>query len=98
MCVTFFFQGEIGIRAIGVTGVQTCALPIFPAERLAEEAPRRLLVPPGAEPEIDGLAGAVDGAIEVAPLPADPDVGLVDVRPEERRVGIECRSRWSPYH
>src|SRR2546423_15134866 len=24
--------------------------------------------------------------------------GLVDVRSEERRVGKECRSRWSPYH
>ena len=22
----------------------------------------------------------------------------VDVRSEERRVGKECRSRWSPYH
>src|SRR3712207_7148185 len=26
----FFFQAEDGIRDIGVTGVQTCALPIFP--------------------------------------------------------------------
>src|SRR5947209_19607852 len=26
---TFFFQAEDGIRDIGVTGVQTCALPIF---------------------------------------------------------------------
>src|SRR5947209_8800740 len=25
----FFFQAEDGIRVIGVTGVQTCALPIF---------------------------------------------------------------------
>src|SRR3712207_7809011 len=25
----FFFQAEDGIRDIGVTGVQTCALPIF---------------------------------------------------------------------
>src|SRR5215467_15147308 len=25
-------------------------------------------------------------------------VGLVPVRSEERRVGKECRSRWSPYH
>ena len=24
--------------------------------------------------------------------------GLVQVRSEERRVGKECRSRWSPYH
>ena len=32
-----------------------------------------------------GLAGAVDGAIEVAPLPVDPEVGLVDVpRPTAR--------------
>src|SRR3712207_1798932 len=29
-CVRFFFfQGEDGIRDIGVTGVQTCALPIY---------------------------------------------------------------------
>ena len=23
---------------------------------------------------------------------------MLDVRSEERRVGKECRSRWSPYH
>src|SRR3712207_7096125 len=28
---TFFFQAEDGIRDIGVTGVQTCALPILPS-------------------------------------------------------------------
>src|SRR5438445_8867125 len=28
-CSFFFFQAEDGIRDIGVTGVQTCALPIF---------------------------------------------------------------------
>src|SRR3712207_9337607 len=33
----------------------------------------------GTEQEVDRLAGAVDGPVEVAPLPADPDVGLVDV-------------------
>ena len=26
------------------------------------------------------------------------DLGLVLLRSEERRVGKECRSRWSPYH
>src|SRR2546430_17732913 len=30
-------------------------------------------------------------------LQADLDV-LLDLRSEERRVGKECRSRWSPYH
>ena len=28
LCSFFFFQAEDGIRDIGVTGVQTCALPI----------------------------------------------------------------------
>src|SRR5882757_6121530 len=28
--IFFFFQAEDGIRDIGVTGVQTCALPIWP--------------------------------------------------------------------
>src|SRR3712207_3396325 len=32
--VFFFFQAEDGIRDIGVTGVQTCALPIFDWDRL----------------------------------------------------------------
>src|SRR5258707_7700744 len=34
----FFFQAEDGIRDIGVTGVQTCALPIYRAE-LRQESP-----------------------------------------------------------
>src|SRR6266496_5831302 len=29
MCFFFFFQAEDGIRDLYVTGVQTCALPIF---------------------------------------------------------------------
>src|SRR5947209_12118279 len=40
----FFFQAEDGIRDIGVTGVQTCALPIFVREKLwpAGKAPRQV--------------------------------------------------------
>src|SRR2546422_5315166 len=29
MAISFFFQAEDGIRDVAVTGVQTCALPIF---------------------------------------------------------------------
>src|SRR2546430_12265264 len=37
-CVSFFFQAEDGIRDLTVTGVQTCALPIFgKAEEIAEQ-------------------------------------------------------------
>src|SRR6266508_2918903 len=35
-CVFFFFQAEDGIRAGHVTGVQTCALPIFAAALAGE--------------------------------------------------------------
>ena len=31
-------------------------------------------------------------------LPMDDALALCAVRSEERRVGKECRSRWSPYH
>ena len=34
----FFFQAEDGIRAFGVTGVQTCALPIS-SEDIADVIP-----------------------------------------------------------
>src|SRR3712207_1642134 len=38
MASSFFFQAEDGIRDIGVTGVQTCALPIsLPEERSSTE-------------------------------------------------------------
>src|SRR5690348_17957936 len=43
-CVFFFFQAEDGIRDGRVTGVQTCALPIF------GHAERRLDAPCGIEP------------------------------------------------
>ena len=40
--------------------------------------------------------------LEVEALPRDlPDkftVAVIKLRSEERRVGKECRSRWSPYH
>src|SRR3712207_7497242 len=92
-CFFFFFQAEDGIRDIGVTGVQTCALPI-----LAEPVGRADRGLPGAGPVVAMVpfepgegAAAVDHAFRVRPLQG----GL---RSEERRVGKECRSRWSPYH
>src|SRR3712207_7135298 len=94
-CVLFFFQAEDGIRDIGVTGVQTCALPISGKDQSTSGVTvrgfrQRLPVSdPGA---------VVDGApAGVAPAPAAFLVEEGD-RSEERRVGKECRSRWSPYH
>src|SRR2546430_11012160 len=97
MSFFFFFQAEDGIRDLTVTGVQTCALPIFGLVGL-----RVLVGPPdaGAEPLIGrhepGAAQAVGGPGE-APVPRRTLRGL-RVRSEERRVGKKCRSRWSPDH
>src|SRR5437764_10213580 len=44
-----------------------------------------------AEAEVADLRRAVLGEQDVAGL-------QVTMRSEERRVGKECRSRWSPYH
>src|SRR2546427_8024232 len=51
----------------------------------------------GAEP--DPSLDSVCGNIEVTVGPADDYFSLTcGNRSEERRVGKECRSRWSPYH
>src|SRR5256884_1055860 len=100
---SLFFQAEDGIRDVAVTGVQTCALPIsgdlarpcaplFPHDGSRHGASRR-------------------GARRAEPPARRPRQGLVQrrhpqgdrarahqARSEERRVGKECRSRWSPYH
>src|SRR2546430_10847569 len=39
----FFFQAEDGIRDLTVTGVQTCALPISPAQSLLKSTPIQAL-------------------------------------------------------
>src|SRR2546430_12911097 len=41
----FFFQAEDGIRYLTVTGVQTCALPIYGAEDVSDPIRRHLTDP-----------------------------------------------------
>src|SRR3712207_7368585 len=98
MC--FFFQAEDGIRDIGVTGVQTCALPIFGVEALVRwQHPTRGLLYPDAFVDLAesfGLMGSLTDA--VLDLALAQCRAWRDRRSEERRVGKECRSRWSPYH
>jgi len=36
--------------------------------------------------------------VDLARAPATPELADLIPRSEERRVGKECRSRWSPYH
>ena len=39
----FFFQAEDGIRDIGVTGVQTCALPILQLQQWQDDYDREVM-------------------------------------------------------
>src|SRR3712207_7193817 len=93
----FFFQAEDGIRDIGVTGVQTCALPILPSNVVnkilinTDEEKRQLINQFLNYPQ--DSAGSIM-TIEYVDLRRNMTVK----RSEERRVGKECRSRWSPYH
>src|SRR5256885_3115657 len=98
----FFFQAEDGIRDYKVTGVQTCALPIS------------VPIVPVCLDQVWGSVFSYKGGRvfwkwpqEIpypvilsfgAPLPPTTSAAEVRLRSEERRVGKECRSRWSPYH
>src|SRR5436309_11094528 len=86
----FFFQAEDGIRDFHVTGVQTCALPIYKWIEFTHLG-------------LDQL----NPFIHVQHLTWTPSADKTHIvvfkfwsqlRSEERRVGKECRSRWSPYH
>src|SRR2546425_3753063 len=82
----FFFQAEDGIRDKLVTGVQTCALPIYgivvvPSVRW----PRHARAHRSGNPQCERRRAVRKRR-------------SANLRSEERRVGKECRSRWSPYH
>src|SRR5688572_32646235 len=80
-----FFQAEDGIRDLTVTGVQTCALPIS-----RELLPRLVAI---SDVVAENFAA---GVMERLGFGYER---LREIkRSEERRVGKECRSRWSPYH
>src|SRR2546422_6211950 len=80
----FFFQAEDGIRDVAVTGVQTCALPISAIF--------------GASPSAFAPAATASAQARGFTPPAFATSRTLRRRSEERRVGKECRSRWSPYH
>src|SRR5688572_31555192 len=94
----FFFQAEDGIRDLTVTGVQTCALPISGKRHRRSVEPdvaRRRSRLSDHVRELELLAAA---ASREARRHDDDGSALHDARrSEERRVGKECRSRWSAY-
>src|SRR5690606_40738666 len=74
-CKPLFFHAYDGIRALHVTGVQTCALPIF--RRLGDFPPK---IPGYGRDRRQGVLGTVHL------IPGENPLGP---RSEERRVGEE---------
>src|SRR2546430_10149556 len=95
----FFFQAEDGIRDLTVTGVQTCALPIFGGaagpHQIGDRGQQDRAGRGSRRADVD-LVAVVAKTLPVGEPRAGEDPG--GARSEERRVGKECRSRWSPYH
>src|SRR5256885_11787872 len=99
VCYFFFFQAEDGIRDYKVTGVQTCALPISHVQQRRDE--QRGEAEEQRDPPPHRVGHDAGRNLEHHRAQREGGVGehhLEDVRSEERRVGKECRSRWSPYH
>src|SRR5256886_7499830 len=96
-----FFQAEDGIRDLTVTGVQTCALPIWLLSALSRKAIScsgstcsmlSIMSTCALAFSCDSRSSWASRTLEVMSPTAH------STRSEERRVGKECRSRWSPYH
>src|SRR5207253_4749031 len=90
----FFFQAEDGIRDGHVTGVQTCALPIYRGRRAALRSVKR------AGAEGGGNYPRTELIFRNSPAAASFHknfrcrAGRSLSRSEERRVGKECRCWW----
>src|SRR2546430_11510687 len=99
--VLFCFQAEDGIRDLTVTGVQTCVLPILQALKDSYEYAQKgidTITPQNAfEPVSAGQMKMGRAGFATVCLAHSMD-HYGQMRSEERRVGKECRSRWSPYH
>src|SRR2546426_2232567 len=97
----FFFQAEDGIRDYKVTGVQTCALPIYCVSVVPLLSSQLSPVPWLDVNASLGYRDTYYTKSQRSDLGCDnrPNTGdFGEGRSEERRVGKECRSRWSPYH
>src|SRR3546814_2579812 len=93
-CFFFFSSRRRHTRCALVTGVQTCALPIWTTSHGRSSITRSACCPSASS-----ALGAAASCTTFLGLPTGRADGE---RSEERRVGKECvstcRSRWSPYH
>src|SRR5690606_40211159 len=93
----FFFQAEDGIRAFHVTGVQTCALPIWGISCIGTLQTRFAIPGPAFAaawpywPSFRSARSSRPAAVEATTVTATAATPATAARrSEERRVGKEC--------
>src|SRR2546426_10000924 len=82
----------------GLEPARTFILRALAAGKQVVTANKALLAHHGAELYAEARRRGVTLAFEAAVAGGIPLIRAVKERSEERRVGKECRSRWSPYH
>src|SRR2546430_5489018 len=95
--IFFFFQAEDGIRDLTVTGVQTCALPILALKPITGWL-KMLFASMRNSALYRSVIRKFFASDRFEVNRCGPRNESKPMRSEERRVGKECRSRWSPYH
>src|SRR3712207_7853315 len=94
--IVFFFSSRRRHTRYWLTGVQTCALPILSLRR---PHPLGLVIFVGiVASTVFTLAAGAPTELPAAAMGSVALLHVLRVRSEERRVGKERRSRWSPYH
>src|SRR5205085_9501538 len=99
----FFFQAEDGIRDLTVTGVQTCALPIYVWPILCQQlillgrVTYQLLAQywPNVATDENLSADHMNTKTKLVFSTTLSNAPWGKYRSEERRVGKECRTWWS---
>src|SRR2546430_1499238 len=99
----FFFSSRRRHTRLTVTGVQTCALPISSSAMptISYSRPHGCRNWIARSPNRDASRTSKPRLVSRLRQNPSADTGtdrLSARRSEERRVGKECRSRWSPYH
>src|SRR5258707_433506 len=100
---------ELDPQALRSSEYGLCVRPPRPDQPLVEKLPRkfahsdRFVFPRITAPPARSLAATVESLVAGLPASANEPAVVcmrspVSMRSEERRVGKECRSRWSPYH
>src|SRR5690606_40553989 len=98
----FFFQADDGIRDFHVTGVQTCALPIYNLYCISDEVYEHMVFDGAMQLSANGFSELAARSFIVSSFGKTFHVtgwklGYC-VRSEERRVGKECSSQLGAEH